>query len=41
MHHTAFELARIAMFAGATYCAFGQIPTVIQIDGSPRPGWGR
>jgi hypothetical protein len=25
------------MFAGATYCAFGQIPTVIQIDGSPRP----
>jgi hypothetical protein len=32
MHHTTFELARIAMFPGATYCAFGQIPTVIQID---------
>jgi len=32
MFRTAFELARIAMFAGATCCAFGQIPTVIQID---------
>jgi hypothetical protein len=31
MFRTAFEFARIAMFAGATYCAFGQIPRVIPI----------
>src|ERR1035438_5041162 len=32
MLHRASAIARIAVFAGAVCCAFGQVPTVIQID---------
>ena len=32
MLHRAFAIARIAVLAGAVCCAFGQVPTVIQID---------
>ena len=32
MLHRAFAIARIAVLAGAACCAFGQVPTVIQID---------
>ena len=32
MLHRASAIARIAVFAGAVCCAFGQVPAVIQID---------